>query len=186
MKPISLLLLCISSILPLSAQHTHIARAGLIKAFTTISPAYSIVDRSSYFYGHGSLEGFVEARISIAGEAYLALGSIGSRGDRADIGHSLFSGINLHYIRANHDLYIGIQPGIATKRISTNALDAGHTMTYIPVASAVVGYNYYIHRFFHFFVQGRWVLGQYNTGENKSLNELRLSAGLGFNINTRR
>jgi hypothetical protein len=55
-----------------------------------------------------------------------------------------------------------------------------------PVFSNVIGYNYYINNVFHFFVQTRLVLGKHLGYEVKKLNELRFSAGLGFNINAKR
>ena len=53
-----------------------------------------------------------------------------------------------------------------------------------PLASLVIGYNYYVHRYFHFFVQTRFIAGQHLYNEHKDLSEFRFSAGLGFNINT--
>lgn len=169
-----------------NAQNLDIARAGLVKAYATLSPAYDISHRESSFYAHGCLEAYLENTISWSGEIYLGLGPLNKSNSSHATYHTLFSGINLHHIRSNHDLYLGIQPGIALSKSFSTTHDLQSSSSLVPVASAVVGYNYFVHRFFHFFVQGRWVLGQYNDAEYKTLNELRLSAGLGFNFNTKK
>ena len=51
-----------------------------------------------------------------------------------------------------------------------------------PLLSPVLGYNLYIHKIFHFFIQTRFVFGQHNHDMNKNLSEFRFSAGLGFNF----
>ncbi len=55
-----------------------------------------------------------------------------------------------------------------------------------PLISASLGYNYYLHKNFHFFVQTKIVIGQHFYDQIENLNEFRLSAGLGFNLNTKK
>jgi hypothetical protein len=56
------------------AQQTEIIRPGLIRAQLTISPSYMFGDKHTYFYLHGNLEGFLNKKISVVGEAYYYLG----------------------------------------------------------------------------------------------------------------
>ena len=54
--------------------------------------------------------------------------------------------------------------------------------------SIEAGLNYYVHRFMHFFFAVRYVGGASFSGAESpySLNEIRISAGLGFNFLAKR
>ena len=177
--------LLLISIIPVSmAQEASIIRPGLIRTQLTISPSYMFSDKQSYFYLHGNLEGFLEEKISLAGEGYFSLGNTSSDKTIFDYNHSMFFGINWHFTKKNNDFYVGIQPGLSFTKLNvvennlTNAANGTN-----PLFSSVVGYNFYLNRIFHFFLQSRIVLGQHSYDTAKDLAELRFSAGLGFNIN---
>jgi hypothetical protein len=99
--------------------------------------------------------------------------------------HSVFFGANYHFIKSNHDFYLGIQPGVAYTQVKMlRGMDEQYASTN-PLFSSVVGYNFYVNSIFHFFVQTRLILGEHLTNDVKSLNEMRFSAGLGFNLNAK-
>jgi len=54
-----------------------------------------------------------------------------------------------------------------------------------PLMSEVIGFNYYGDKYFHLFAELRLVQGNHMSTYSKpqSLNELRFSFGLGFNLN---
>jgi len=174
---------CLSSFL--SAQEPSIIRPGLIKSQLTITPSYMFSDKQSYYYLHGNLEGFLEKNISLSGEGYYSLGNISSGESTFEYNHSLFGGINYHFTKKNSDLYIGFQPGISITKLKlpTIGLIQPHDGVN-PLASFLVGFNFYVNRFFHFFIQNRFIVGQHNYDVYKNLAEYRFSAGLGFNFNT--
>ena len=166
------------------AQDSSMIRAGLIRAQATLSPSYMFADRQSYFYLHGNLEVFSESRVSIAGEGYLFLGNISSDKPVFDYNHNLFFGVSYHFVKKTNDLYIGIQPGLTFTRLNRDENNLARTTGGInPVISVVSGYNFYINNFFHYFLQGRMIVGQNYFDFKKDLTEFRFSAGLGFNIN---
>lgn len=176
------LILCIGKI---HSQDAPIIRKGLLRAQGTICPSYMLSDKQSYFYLHGNIEGYVSEKISFAGEVYYSLGNTSGNTTIFDYNHSLFFGSSYHFTKKNSDLYIGLQPGISFTKLNENGLsiDVMHTGVN-PLFSSLIGYNFYVNKFFHFFLQSRLVIGQHNFDRHEDLSEIRFSAGLGFNINT--
>lgn len=166
------------------AQDKPIVRKGLIRAQLTISPATMLDYSESPFYFHGTLEGYLNKKTSLVGESYFHLGNISGETTLFDFNHSTFFGGSYHIAQDNSSLYIGLQPGVSIARIRTQEGQERGTLGVSPLFSTVVGFNFFVHRFFHFFVQSRLVLGQHLHNEAVSLNELRISAGLGINLNT--
>jgi hypothetical protein len=160
-----------------------IIRPGLISARLTISPSRMLSNSQSHFYLHGNLEGYLTERLSLSGEGYYYLGSLSSESD-FNFNHSGFFGASWHFLKKNNDLYVGIQPGIAITQLSESVSGDTPTDTGVnPLFSAVVGYNLFVNRAFHFFLQTRIIAGQHNVDVHKDLAEFRFSAGLGFNLN---
>lgn len=167
-----------------SAQDKPIVRKGLIRAQLTISPATMLDYSESPFYFHGTLEGYLNEKTSLVGESYFHLGNISGESTLFDFNHSTFFGGSYHLAQDNSSFYIGIQPGVSFARIRTQEGQELGKLGINPLFSSVVGYSFFVNRFFHFFVQSRLVLGQHLHNEAVSLNELRVSAGLGINLNT--
>lgn len=167
----------------LIAQEKPIVRKGLIRSQLTISPANMLDYSVSPFYFHGSLEGFLTKNTSIAGEGYFSLGEISGEKTLFDFNHSTFFGGAYHFSKDNSSFHIGIQPGVSFSRIRTTQGHKKGDMGISPLFSSVVGYHFFVHKFFHFFVQSRVILGQHLYNKPVSLNEFRFSAGLGFNLN---
>lgn len=166
------------------AQEQTIIKPGLIRAQLILSPSYLISSEQSFFYLHGTLEAYTQKNISIAGEGYLSLGNITGSCNLFDYNHSVFFGANLHQTNDNHDLFIGLQPGVSFTKLNAEAYNLKETKTGTnPLFSVLVGYNFYMNRFFHFFFQNRLVIGKHFYDVQENLAELRFSAGLGFNIN---
>lgn len=166
-----------------NATAQDVIKRGLVRMQLTISPAYNTSVSTGYFYLHGNAEVYLEKKISVAGEAYYYLGSLASGRRHFDINHSLFFGPSYHFLKKNSDLFAGIQPGIAITRLDAkeNGLPAANTGVN-PLISPVIGYNFYVNRVFHFFIQSRLVIGEHNYDMHKGLTEFRVSAGLGFNL----
>ena len=166
------------------AQEGTFVKKGLLNAQLTLSPSTMFSTNESYFYLHGNFEGFVSNSISLVGEGYYYLGTISAQESTFQYNHNLFFGASKHFTKNNHDVYVGLQPGIAFTKLNpiANNLTATSKGTN-PVFSTVVGYNFYVNNLFHFFVQTRYIAGEHNFDINKNLSELRFSAGLGFNLN---
>lgn len=169
-----------------SAQESNRVRAGLIRTQLTLSPSYMLSTHQSNFYLHGTLEGFITDKISLAGEAYYGLGNLSTEKDPFRFNHSVFWGIAKHFVKNNHDLYIGFQPGVSIAQLNENFMEEKGSKTHIgvnPLASVSLGYNFFFSQIFHFFIQTRLVMGDHSYDEPKNISEIRLSMGLGFNFN---
>lgn len=167
------------------AQEKNVIQKGLLSAQLSLSPSKMIGENESHFYLHGSFEGFISDKISISGEGFYYLGNLSSKESVFDYNHNLFFGASRHFTKNNHDIYIGLQPGVSITKLNPDVLGLETTKSGVnPVFSGVVGYNFYINNVFHFFVQTRYITGEHNYDIHKNLSELRFSAGLGFNLNS--
>ena len=167
------------------AQESSIIRKGLLSTQATISPAILFKSKQSFFYLHGSFEAYISKKLSVAGEIYYSLGNVSSGTPIFKFNHNLFFGASYHITKGNNDFYVGLQPGISVTKleaISSETLMKPKTGVN-PLLSGVIGYNYYVYKYFHFFLQTRFIVGQHLYDVKQDLSEFRFSAGLGFNIN---
>jgi hypothetical protein len=170
---------------PAEAQEDPYASAGLLRAQLTISPSRALALKESYFYLHGNIEGYLNSSLSLSGDGYYYLGSSSSKRS-FDYHHTAFFGPSWHFPMNNHDVYIGLQPGLSFTKIHEGENEPSKThMGINPMFAMVAGYNFFINGVFHFFVQTRYVLGEHKYDHPANLSELRLSAGLGFHLRTR-
>ena len=168
------------------AQDSLEIKTGLLSAQLTLSPSHMFCDKQSYIYLHGGLEGYITKKLSVTGEIYFNAGCL-SKSNTFDYNHSLFFGTNWHFTKKNNDLFVGIQPGLSLTKINASNNNITESTAGVnPLISAVAGYNFFIDKYFHFFLLTRYILGDHNYDVHKSLSELRLSAGLGFNLNTKK
>lgn len=177
---------CWLLVLPIFSQEEPIIQKGLIRTQGTISTSKMLGFNESRFYLHGNIEGYVSKKVSVVGESYFDLGSLSEGRNSFKYNHKVFFGANYHFTHNNSDVYVGIQPGIAITRLNIITTLPNNTKTSTgvnPIFSSVLGYNYFVNKYFHFFVQSRLILGQHNYDAHVNLAEFTFSAGLGFNIN---
>lgn len=161
---------------------------GLLRATGTIAPT-----TSSNIYLHGVSEYYVADNISIRGEIFYSMKS-----SFFEYNHSLFTGPSYHFKTSNHfDPYFGLQPGIAASKRNDYSLmicDPAACPDYYsnlpeqefsPLISPLIGFNFYFERWFHLFMETRYVIGKHISTDGfppHSLSEFRFSFGLGFNL----
>lgn len=162
---------------------------GLIRASSSFSTGVMPKSDLKNVYITGDLEYYLNNRVSVRSEAFLFLNSLDNPGSPLLQNHQLFSGASYHFRPDKPlDVYIGFQPGIAYSQVSLVQLEptdpAESTATLNPLVSGIVGVNYFATKFFHLFVNGRYVSGKHlsNAPEPMSLNEFRLQFGLGLNF----
>lgn len=161
-----------------------IIKKGLLRTQMTISPAILFKSKQAFFYLHGNLEGYINKKISVSGDAFFSVGNIAAVAPTFKFNHSIFFGAAYHFTKRNNDFYLGLQPGISITKLNLLSDDLQRAKTGVnPIVAVVLGYNYYVHKYFHFFVQTRFIAGQHLYNTRKDLSEFRFSAGLGFNIN---
>ncbi|GIV28332.1 MAG: hypothetical protein KatS3mg027_2146 [Bacteroidia bacterium] len=165
------------------SQSESYVKKGVIKSTATISSSKILSRNLSPFYIHGLLEYYTEDNVSVAGEGYYYLGDWADRNSPLGFHHSLFFGANYHWVKKNNDMYLGFLPGISFTRINTfmNTLQY-KKVSFNPLLGLNIGYNYYVGKYFHFFIQNKWVFGENINLLPLNLSDFRISAGLGFNL----
>lgn len=169
----------------LNAQETSssIADKGLLRATGTISFGGMTKHEQTNIYLQGVLEYFVTKNITSRGDIYYYLKS----GDKQMLNqnHQLFAGASCHFnTNSNFVPYLGIQPGIGLTQANFVVVNGENNVEASPLISAVVGFNYYASNWFHLFIDGRYISGKHLSNQKTiSLDEVRLSFGLGFNLN---
>ena len=177
--------------------------AGLLRTQLTITPAWSIggsVNENSGFvsggrtnvYLHGTAEYYFTERISLRGDGYYFLNKVKTPGGmRTNITGEV--GADFHLMKSMAiDPYIGLACGMNYTRIQPMdfSRDGGTTTYHVeipghldPIAGPRVGINFFGQRIFHFFIEAHYLMGTYrpSVGPSLSLNEVRVSAGLGWN-----
>lgn len=166
-------------------------KRGILRAQGTISPSYLLQQKASPIYLHTDLEYYFEEKFSIRSDTYYFL-SYTSDNQPFDFNHSAFSGLVYHFTSEKHfDPFIGIQPGIsyASRPVLMLAVyDGNPGRSFNPLYSAVAGFNFYANKYFHLLANARYIYGTH-TAEGtspSSLQELRFSFGLGWNLRVKK
>ncbi len=168
---------------------------GLLRAQGNISSGVMFKSPGTNIYLHGDLEYYLEPGISIRSESYYFLSTF--NGEPAfSKNHSNFAGVMYHFkTNGKLDPYVGIQPGIALTQLSKPVLLSADTaswspytvssypVNFSPLFSASAGFNFYAYKFFNLFVHLKYVTGKHLSDiQPESLNEIKLTFGLGWNI----
>ena len=165
-------------------------RKGLIRSMGTISAGELLKENASTISIHGCLEYYVADNVSLRGDSYYSLKS-----GPLEFNHSIFSGASYHFKTKNHfDSYFAFEPGIAISQekdysdhifCDPGPCPYGGKTSANPLMSYIIGFNFYFQKFFNLFGEARYISGKHLSDATTplSLNELRFSFGLGFNIN---
>ncbi|MDQ3111544.1 MAG: hypothetical protein M3R17_16780 [Bacteroidota bacterium] len=176
---------------------------GLLRTQLTISPAWSITgtsgDKSTSISGgrtnvylHGTIEYYWTEHFSTRGDAFYFVNKNKINGGLKH-NHSLQVGASYHFLKGmTFDPFIGVTTGISVEQIYPVTMTRGDGVTWTdypapahidPVWAPRVGMNFFGQGVFHFFVEAEYLMGNYRPaiGPTLSLNELRVSAGLGLN-----
>lgn len=171
-------------------QEEDYIQPGLLKATATISPT-SMLNRSvGNVYISGFAEYHLDKKLSLRGDTYWFIdGKSKSASPNLFIGQGMrtYFGAFYHFSKNNWDKYIGFQPGIAMLR-PVALVSADAKLQASPSFAIHVGSTYYVWKYFNFFVDLAYVNSTYRGLENGSVrtDEMILSAGLGFQVQTKR
>ena len=150
--------------------------------FVTAKQGVSLeFNKPQHAYLHLGAEYFNTPKLSIVSETNIFLEA--SKKDHKELSrsHSLFTGINYHIINKGLDFYVGFQPGVnVSKRIPQINIQTKDVIS--PLVSLSTGVNYYSKYYFHFYTQLKYVYGTHLEETSVSLNGVRLTFGLGYNI----
>ena len=198
-KTISSIVLMLAAFTSFAQEATdRFVREGLLRAQSTIATGAMFDPQLSNIYLHGSLEYYTDPSLSIRGDSYYFLKTLG---DGYSIyfekNHSTFAGASYHFkTNGNLDPYFAFQPGVAASQVNYDVCpdsmlcyigSTNSKLTLSPLLSGVLGFNYYAPKIFHLFLEARYVQGKHlSEAGSVSLNELKFSFGLGFNINVKK
>lgn len=164
-----------------SAQEDYI-QPGLLEASLTYSPSVMLNHDQNNFYVSGFAEYFFEKNFSFRGDSYLLVNTNDYHTSLLLSGVKSYFGIAYHMSKGNWDGYVGFQPGITV--MNRKLLDTR------PEASAAlrIGTTYYVWKYFHFFANLTYTRSKLNMLDIGTFNtdELTFSAGLGFQIQTKK
>lgn len=174
--------------LSLKAQEDKVVKKdGMLRATAGIEPGILLNSGDLTTYISGLLEYHLQERISVRGDisAYFNL-----KDSPLLANHGLYFGALYHFTdKTIVDPYLGLQPGIQVSRFRyLDDSGAGPFRTdfrVLPVVSLVGGVNFYVSRYFNFFISSRAVFGTFSGGGaplSIPMNELRVNFGLGFNL----
>lgn len=157
---------------------------GLLAATATFMPSVQWNTGLQNFYVHGFLEYFPGRRISLRGDI---AGLVISVGDRSPLlhYHRVWAGGTFHFPVKQFDPYIGFQPGmgVVQTRYAQGGLEQKSRVNVVPVVSALIGARYFVGKYFNFFLEFRYSHARhFAPNAIYNLDEVGLSAGLGFNI----
>ena len=169
---------------------------GIIRASASFGTGFMPKSDLQNVYMHGDLEYYLNKRISVRSEAFYFFNVLNNDNPPLLMNHQLFSGA-LYHFRPDKplDLYVGFQPGIAYSQssdvpcntcITRDATEVPSNKTFNPLVSGMAGVNYYATKIFHFFISARYLTGTHLSNKTPlSLNEFRVSFGLGLNFRTK-
>ena len=153
----------------------------------TISPGYMPYHGgiwNSYF--HPTLE-WCRDRVSVRCDgAYFFT----TQGDYKPfkMNHSLLLGGFYHFPKNKSDFYFGLQPGAAcvqqTSYTFNDSIISNPRLKVTPIMTATIGANYFFWKYMNMFVALKFIHGNHisDYGNSIPLDELRISAGLGWHL----
>jgi len=184
----------------LFAQDEDFLRPGLLKASSTISVSDMLATDQSNYYLSGFLEYYLSDKFSIRGESFVHAGGTDGKSDPINnpafikSGARTFFGGQYHFGKRNYDFNVGFMPGISLLNLrNVTPLNEGETTFIIPTMAIQSGVTLYVGKYFNFFANLSYMLTPVN-GINEAAvytevvnaDELVISAGLGFQIQTKK
>jgi hypothetical protein len=177
-------------------QSERFVRRGLFRSESSFEVGSMLSQRVTHVYLQGGIEYYISDNVSIRGDGSYFITGLGDMHPFA-YHHDLFSGASYHFKTKNHfDPYVGMAPGISITALNnpyyiicdpgpcTGEEIAPGEAHANPLASIHAGYNLYFQRWFHLFMETRYIYGRhYSNYYPESLSELRFSFGLGWNFN---
>ncbi|MEY3237957.1 MAG: hypothetical protein RI883_2058 [Bacteroidota bacterium] len=171
------------------AQESYI-QPGLLKATATIAPSTMLNRSVQNIYISGFLEYHLDKKLSLRGETFVFVDGQSKNATNntfVEKGMRTYFGAFYHFNKNNWDQYIGFQPGVALMK-PLSSIDPNAPLQLSPSFAAHVGSTYYVWKYFNFYVDLAYVHSSYRglaVGTQKT-DELILSAGLGFQIQTKK
>lgn len=181
------------------SQESGFGYSRMLKASATLAPGYMLRETQTNIYVHGHLEYFPDEKVSLRGDGFWFTGAQQKPALLKENSTLLFGG-SWHMHRNRLDFFVGMQTGMGFTRPQNTTFDiitingGSYTVTQgtaryktraLPVLSPVTGLTFYAATFVNFFLELRYLSGRYfgyHAGSTLYMDELRVSAGLGFQL----
>lgn len=192
-----IVLLILSSFFAKAQDESSVIRKGLLRAQLGFAHGTLLNYNSLNTANIGTdLEYYLDRRFSIRSDVFLFVDFFNAGNSRIDFpfvfNHSLYTGAAYHLFNSkSFDPYIGLQPGFVYGKSNQDVILLASSdfknESLNPAISGVIGFNYYAPKVFHLLFNVRYVKASIATQYNITpVDELRISLGLGFNLNTRK
>ena len=188
----ALILLSVAEVSFSQDEKMQFIRKGLLRSTATFA-----IGGITKIALHSNLEYYLADNVSLRGSSFLSLKMFDPNeegfldyGPYLSSNHQILSGGFYHFKTRNHfDPYLGLQPGVSVSQaiVYRGGGENTYSKTAVnPIIGATLGFNLYFQKFFHLFGETHYVHGKHLSDiyQPVSLDELRFSFGLGFNINT--
>jgi len=161
-------------------------RQHLTGGTATISPGFQKNNQDINIYLHGLVYFYPEPNVSVNGEVYWFLGGQEQQTMMAE-NSSLVFGVNYHFAKdGKFDPFVGVMPGLSLVSANDYTLirPVASEMSVVPLVTINAGLNFHLAKWCNAFVNLRYLKGTLVEHHNEaiSLDELRVSFGLGFNF----
>ncbi len=192
-----IVLLILSGFFVKAQEENSVIRKGLLRAQLGFAHGTLLNYNSLNTANIGTdLEYYLDRRFSIRSDVFLFVDFFNAGNNRIDFpfvfNHSLYTGAAYHFFNSkSFDPYIGLQPGFVYGKSNQDVILLASSdfknESLNPAISGVIGFNYYAPKVFHLLFNVRYVKASIATQYNITpIDELRISLGLGFNLNTRK
>ena len=164
------------------AQQEIYTTPGLVSVSATLSPAKMLNYNEFNYYFSAFGEYRFHSHFSVRGDFYYLL----KNDPDHFLNENIISSLGIQYLQSfkNFELNMGIAPGFGIMNSYRNTA----VNEFVPVIQVNFGVRYYIWKYFHFYANISYFHQQMqNLNRIHGIaDELMLSAGLGFNIQTRK
>ncbi len=192
-----MLLIILSSFFAKAQEESSVIRKGLLRAQLGFAHGTLLNYNSLNTANIGTdLEYYLDRRFSIRSDVFLFVDFFNAGNNRVDFpfvfNHSFYTGAAYHLFNSkSFDPYIGLQPGFVYGKSNQDVILLASSdfknESLNPAISGVIGFNYYAPKVFHLLLNVRYVKASIATQYNITpVDELRISLGLGLNLNTRK
>jgi hypothetical protein len=164
-------------------------RPGLLKASATISPGRMLQNKANSIYISGFLEYVLDRKYSLRGDVFQFVDARYSDETllEPNFMNRLYFGAFRHFGKKNLKFYSGVQAGMTFMQYY-HSFSQGRKFSVEPSFALKAGTTFYVWKYFHFFADLTYVNSTTRGlifGSQK-MDELIFSAGLGFQIQTRK
>jgi hypothetical protein len=174
--------------LSFAQQNRDFTSGRPLKLNLALNQGFMLQHKNTNLYVSGNLEYFPEKNISIRGDCFWYIDSRQKNPVLNRNAMILFGGL-LHLPKGRNDFYAGLQPGLSYTK-PNDPLQEGNNMSWrlMPVLSISAGYTLFFAKYCNFFLAANYNISRYRGGNAGSikLDEIMISGGLGFQINTKR